>query len=143
MAKPHVAPSAYKHGVTFHDFHALLRFPEKVMRPSDTHTANLSAPMSTCTPDTTRPENPLSCLWTGSRTWRSTRNPGCVATSGCFEPEIRRPCGEGYFGGASGQAGKCPSECRNGPYQQRLPRIMGFISFADKPRITRIPEIMH
>jgi len=44
MARPHIAPSAYKRGVTFHDVDAVLRFPEKVMRLSDTHTGQPERP---------------------------------------------------------------------------------------------------
>lgn len=35
MAIPHIAPSAYKRGITFHDVDAVLRFPEKVMKMSE------------------------------------------------------------------------------------------------------------
>lgn len=35
MARPHIAPSAYKRDITFHDVDVVLRFPEKVMRMSE------------------------------------------------------------------------------------------------------------
>ncbi|MDE0376703.1 MAG: hypothetical protein OXK16_12200 [bacterium] len=44
MARPHIAPSAHKRGVTFHDVDAVLRFPEKVMKLSDTHTGQPERP---------------------------------------------------------------------------------------------------